>query len=1196
MDLAPITCANCGTPNEAGRKFCAECGNELGVACAACGTVNSASVKFCGECGSAMQTTGSPAATAADVAAPVGSADTGAERRLVSVLFADLVGFTTLSEGRDAEETRELLTAYFDLARGVIERHGGTVEKFIGDAVMAVWGAPSAHEDDAERAVRAALELVAMVPALGDEAHPIQARAGVLTGEAAVTLGATNQGLVAGDMVNTASRLQSAAAPGTVLVGEATYRAASTAIAFEPAGEQALKGKASPIPAWRATAVVALRGGSGRSELLEPPFVGRDDELRLLKEQFDATARERKSRLITVIGEAGIGKSRLAWEFEKYLDGVVDNAYWHEGRSPSYGEGISYWALVEMVRRRAGIGEGDDEEKVRASLTRSLEQFVPDPGERRWIAPRLAGLLGIEELPTEGREELFAAWRTFFERIAEQAPVVMVFTDLQWADQGMLDFVEHLLSWARAAPIFVVALARPELLERRPDWGSGVRSATRLHLEPLADAKIAEMLEGMVPGLPLAAQRQIVGRAEGIPLYAVETVRMLLDRELLVPKDGRYRLVGDLGSTGVAETLQALIASRLDAAKPEDRALLQDASVLGQSFTLDALAAVAGEDASALAERLDRLVGRQLLTVNADPRSPERGQYQFVQALVHEVAYASLARADRRSRHLAAARYLESLGDEETSGVLASHYLSAYQASKAGEEADALAAQARISLQAAADRAAALHSHRQAIAYLEQAISVTSDPAEQAAMHLRATESGENLFELETAIEHARVARELYRGLGDLPGVVRAATWMGRHRTSSKQEPLAVAIFEETLAEGADLADSSEYAALLAELSRVYMMTGRHAEAVATADRSLELGGRHDLVRPVVEALINKGTALMNIGRRTEATAMLRGAAAEADRHGIAFASLRARNNLLGVLSADNLRDSQVLLREGYDLAIRSGNGAFVQQFLMIMASDSFRLGEWGAWMSEIAAVEDAETLHPFYQTGFATIRANLAALRGDQDGAAAQVAIAKAAAGQLDSKLVTAALELTDAEVARAAGDWSTAVHQGLAASKDSNFSLEGADLAVLAAVAGDLGSELAEAITHLRGLQQTGRVAVAALAAAEAGQLARAGRPDDARAGYRRAIALRHEAGDLLGAAFTGLAWGLLAGAHDPEAATALTEAEAFFAWRGGTPMVTRFKAAFVPVAESAEPVRGPAVAGTASKSPASRSLTDA
>ncbi|MBA3688721.1 MAG: AAA family ATPase [Chloroflexi bacterium] len=1192
MDLAPVVCSSCGTPNEAGRKFCSECGNGLGVACSVCGTLNAPSVKFCGECGSRMANAAGGADAAAAAAGPEATTEPSAERRLVSVMFADLVGFTTASEGRDAEETRELLTRYFEMARAAVERHGGTLEKFIGDAVMAVWGAPTAHEDDAERAVRAAMEITAAVPSLGDEAHPIQARAGVLTGEAAVTLGAKDQGLVAGDMVNTASRLQSAAAPGTVLVGEATYRAASNAISFEPAGELELKGKASTIQAWRAIVVVARRGGSGRAAILEPPFVGREDELRMLKDLFDATARERKSRLVSVIGQAGIGKSRLAWEFEKYLDGVVDTAWWHQGRSPAYGEGISYWALVEMVRGRAGIGEGDDEATIRSRLNAKLEEFVPDAGERRWIAPRLAGLLGIEQLPAESREELFAAWRTFFERMSEQAPVILVFTDLQWADQGMLDFVENLLSWARSAPIFVVALARPELAERRPDWGSGVRTLTRLTLEPLADAEIGEMLEGLVPGLPPAALRSIVSRAEGIPLYAVETVRMLLDRELIVPDDGRYRLTGDLASLGVAETLQALIASRLDANRPEDRALLQDASVLGQTFTLDALAAVAGEEPAALGERLDRLVQRQLLAIDLDPRSPERGQYGFVQALVREVAYASLARADRRARHLAAARHVESLSVDELAGVLASHYFAAYQASKAGAEADALAAQARVSLQAAAERAAALNSHRQARGYLEQAITVTADPAEQAILHLRATESGETTFDLDRAMDHAEAARQLYRSIGDLPGLVRATTWLGRHQTSAKVEPQAIATLEEGLRDAEPIADSPEVAALLAELSRVYMMTNRNEEAIATADRSLELSGRHALVLPVVEALVNKGTALENAGRITEAVATLRGAIAEAERHGLALSALRARNNLLGAIVVDDLKATMVLTKEGYEQSLRLGQTGFLEQFLFLLAGHSIQMGDWGAWIPEMDAVEEAEPLHPFYQVAFAEVRALLAAARGDQREADAQRARAAAAVPRLDSVLVTASEAMTDSRVALYRGEWLRSARRGLDGAQDQNFSDEGPHVAAMAAVAGGLPEELAVAITALDARQRRGRMVEAAFVAAQAGQVARSGRLDGARAGFRRALGLFHEGGDVLSEALVGLNWGLLARGHDPEAAAAEKAAEAFFTERGAAPMLADYRAAFVPLADAA-PVAAlaPPGAGAEVGSPATR-----
>ncbi len=330
-----------------------ECATPLAAGCPNCGFVNLPGAKFCSECATPLG--GAAVAERASVRAePV------AERRVVSVLFADLVGFTTFAEGRDAEEVRETLSSYFDAAREVISRYGGTVEKFIGDAVMAVWGAPIAQEDDAERAVRAALDLVEQVRTLGPG---IMARAGVLTGEAAVTVGATGQGMVAGDLVNTASRLQSVAEPGTVLVGESTQRASSDAIAFERQTDQLLKGKEAPVAAWRALRVVAERGGRNRSEQLEAPFVGREDEMRLLKDLFHATNREQRPRLVSVIGPGGIGKSRLAWEFLKYVDGLQETVLWHDGRSPSYGEGITFWALGEMVRERAGLREADDERR-----------------------------------------------------------------------------------------------------------------------------------------------------------------------------------------------------------------------------------------------------------------------------------------------------------------------------------------------------------------------------------------------------------------------------------------------------------------------------------------------------------------------------------------------------------------------------------------------------------------------------------------------------------------------------------------------------------------------------------------------------------------------------------------------------------------------------------------------------------------
>src|ERR671935_3327521 len=321
-----MICPACGTENKPGRKFCVQCGTALARACPSCGTPYEPGERFCGECGAAL----TPASADGPEPAAAPAEPRLAERRLVSVLFADLVGFTSLSESRDPEEVRELLSRYFDSCRRLIELYGGTVEKFIGDAVMAVWGTPTAQEDDAERAVRAALDLVAMVSALGQEvgAPELRARAGVLTGEAAVTIGAEGQGMVAGDLVNTASRIQSAAEPGTVLAGESTRRATEAAIAYEAAGSFELKGKAEPVPLSRALRVTAGVGGALKSTGLEPPFAGRDRELRLVKELFHASGDEGKAHLVSVVGIAGLGKSRLGWEFFKYLDGVSDGGWW----------------------------------------------------------------------------------------------------------------------------------------------------------------------------------------------------------------------------------------------------------------------------------------------------------------------------------------------------------------------------------------------------------------------------------------------------------------------------------------------------------------------------------------------------------------------------------------------------------------------------------------------------------------------------------------------------------------------------------------------------------------------------------------------------------------------------------------------------------------------------------------------------
>src|SRR5713226_5006019 len=662
-----MLCPSCGTENPEGKKFCGDCGTPLALSCPACASPNPPGKKFCGECGATLGADVQPAAAPPPAVREAATA----ERRLVSVLFADLVGFTALSESRDAEEVRELLSRYFATCRRLIGLYGGTVEKFIGDAVMAVWGTPVATEDDAGRAVRAALDLVAAVSALGQEvgAEDLRARAGVLTGEAAVTIGAEGEGMVAGDLVNTASRVQSVAEPGQVFVGDSTRRATEQTIVYVEAGSFELKGKEGLTTLWRAQRVVSGRQGSLKSQGLEAPFVGRDRELQQIKDLFHASADEKKAQLVSVTGIAGIGKSRLGWEFYKYFDGIAETVYWHRGRCLSYGEGVTYWALADMVRMRCRIAEDEEPAAALVKLRSTLEEQILDAEERSFLEPRLAQLLGLAEHQARDQQDLFAAWRLFFERLAETYPTVLAFEDMQWADASLLDFVEYLLDWSRSSPIFVITLARPELLERRPTWGAGQRSFTSLYLEPLSPEAMEELLTGLVPGLPDALREQILTRAEGVPLYAVETVRMLLDRGLLLREGTAYALTGPVESLEVPETLHALIAARLDGLSSEERRLLQDAAVLGKTFTREALAALAGAD-SEIEPLLTALVRKEVLGVQADPRSPEHGQYGFLQDLVRHVAYETLSKRERRVRHLAAAEHLSSaLPDEDVAEV-----------------------------------------------------------------------------------------------------------------------------------------------------------------------------------------------------------------------------------------------------------------------------------------------------------------------------------------------------------------------------------------------------------------------------------------------------------------------------------------------------------------------------------------------
>ncbi|MDP9242430.1 MAG: AAA family ATPase, partial [Actinomycetota bacterium] len=928
-----MTCATCGAENRDGRKFCANCGAALAIACPSCGAPNEPGDRFCGECGSALE-----GAAAIGPAEPAHETpwSSDAERRLVSVLFTDLVGFTTLSEARDAEDVRDLLTRYFEAARRIVERYGGTIEKFIGDAVMAVWGSPVAREDDAERAVRAGLELVAAVRTIGvDEGlDTLSARSGIATGEAAVNRAAEGQGMVIGDLVNTASRVQSAAEPGQVFVTEATKRTSDAAIAYEDAGVHELKGKAEAVPLFRADRIIAGRGGAIRTGGLEAPFVGRDRELRLLKDLFHASADSAAAHVVAISGPGGIGKSRLAWEFEKYLDGIAGDVYWHRGRCIPYGDGVAYWALAEMVRSRLRVAEEEDPESTRTKLRDWLREWCPDEEERRWLEGMLAQLLALSQRETAPREELFSAWRRFFELLAARAAVVVVFEDLQWADSGLLDFIDELVSRSVDQPIYLVALARPEIGERRPGWDSGRSGWTSITLTPLGDDDMRAMLRGMVPGLPEDLVERIRERSEGVPLYAVETVRMLLDRGIVRRSESGVELSADASADDldVPETLQALIGARLDDLPSEARSLLQHAAVLGKTFSMSAVSAVTGQPEEALVPLLDELRGRELLAMIEDPASPDRGQFGFLQSIVQRVVYETVSRRDRKTRHLAVARHLEEAwpGDaDDIAEVVASHYVDAFDAEPNDADASEIRQLAANALDRAGRRARSLAATAEAAAYFERAAELEGDDLRRTSLRERAAEAIWAGGDASAAIERLDPVIAEYDRLDRPHDAARARATIGDALWSLDRLEEGLRRIEDAYLALAD-ASGPDVAALAAQFGRLRYFAstdeGSVRDSLRPIDRALEIAEAERLGAVLSDAMNTKALILDSLHRPEESLALLRHALVVALEHDAVPAALRAYTNLSNTMwGLDRYEDARSYQDPGRILAERRG-------------------------------------------------------------------------------------------------------------------------------------------------------------------------------------------------------------------------------------------------------------------------------
>jgi class 3 adenylate cyclase/tetratricopeptide (TPR) repeat protein len=668
------------------------------VTCPTCGQQNPEAARFCNNC-----------------ATPLAAQPQREERKVVTVLFCDLVGSTARAEQMDPEDVRAALAFYHERVRRELQRFGGTVEKFIGDAVMALFGAPVAHEDDPERAVRAGLAIRDWAQEEGD----LQVRIGVTTGEALVALGVrpeAGEGMVSGDVVNSAARLESAAPVNGILVDEATYRATERLIDFGPEERIEAKGKAGPVPA---RAVLQARARVRVERAGRAPLVGREKELEVLVAALTRAREDREPQLVTLIGVPGIGKSRLVYELFKAIEAGGVLTFWRHGRSLPYGEGVSFWALAEIVKAQAGVLETDDPARADTKLRESVAAVATDAAEADWILRNLRPLLGLEsggEIGPDRRDEAFAAWRRFFEALAEQRPLVLVVEDLHFADDGLVDFVDYLVDWATGVPILIVATARPELLARRQGWGGGKANATTLSLAALSDEETARLVRELLARRFVEPEllERLLERAGGNPLYAEEFARTLQDR-------------GEAGE--LPETVQGLIAARIDGLPPQEKELLQDGAVLGRMFWLGAAQALAGVDRRTAEQLLHALERKEF--VRRERRSAVAGEteYAFRHLLVRDVAYGQIPRAARAGKHRRAAEWIESLGrPADHAELLAHHYVGALELLRAaGRPFDEVVEPARKALSAAAERAFALNAYAEAVGYYEAALELGSD-------------------------------------------------------------------------------------------------------------------------------------------------------------------------------------------------------------------------------------------------------------------------------------------------------------------------------------------------------------------------------------------------------------------------------------------------------------------------------------
>ncbi|MBD0328959.1 MAG: AAA family ATPase [Thermoleophilia bacterium] len=928
--------------------------------CPRCGEDNPAHARFCLSCG-----------------APLTPAATREERKVVSVLFADLVGFTGRAEALDPEDVRALQDRYWGRLRAELERHGGTVEKFIGDAVVGLFGAPVAHEDDPERAVRAALAIRDW--ARGQER--LQVRIGVTTGETLVRLDAqplAGEGMASGDVVNTVSRLQAAAPANGILVDETTYRATRHAIEYRDADTVRAKGKPEPVPVWEAVAARASLGVDV-ARAHRASLVGRERDLTVLREAFARARHEPAPQLVTLVGVPGIGKSRLVHELRRSLDAEPDLVRWRQGRSLPYGDGAAFSALAEIVKAEAGILETDVADDTAAKLARAVERTAPDEAE--WLARHLRRLVGLGAGETAGadvRNEAFAAWRSFLEALAEERPSVFVFEDLHWADDGLLDFVDHLLEWAGPAPLLALCTARPELLERRPGWGGGKRNAVTLALPPLDERETDALLDSLLAPARADDRAALRERVGGNPLYAEQFALLVGER--------------DAGAQpALPETVQGIIAARLDTLAAPEKRLLHGASVFGKVFWEGAVVAVDGVDREAAEAALHRLARKEF--VERARRSSVEGEreYAFRHVLVRDVAYGQIPRGARAHLHERAAAWIESLGRaEDHAEMLAHHCVSALGLREAmGERPEPLVERAALWLARAGERAAAVYAFPAAARHFERALDLVSehDPRRPELLfgYARALfGSGD-----EKRRETLETARQALLAAGDVEGAAEADALLAE--VAWLEGGKADAHLERAMTLIADYAPSATKARVIAACAR-FRMLAQEPEAIDLARQALALAEALDLAETRANIMITLGTARWFAGDTNGASDIERGLRGALE-HGSLFAAQRGYTNLAMAVGREGDRARRFeLLEQAEVVARRLGDRQQLRYVQPQLSGMRFAQGDWETALREADEfIAECEAGAPHVQEAYVRgRRAWIRHARDDVEGATA--------------------------------------------------------------------------------------------------------------------------------------------------------------------------------------------------------------